>query len=217
MPCIPWAGDTGVLPGQGVGTNLVVRPLGRVPGALCTPCHPLPSPPQGLGQASLTYFRPAGDKGGLSSSAQAEKGWEVAAGGGHGQSAGPPHPWPYSLGNPQGLETGETLPRRSACSEVPISPHTWLRERPEQRLQGTDWDPPLANLSSSCKGRSRTSSQTPHELPGVTPRVPQGCPRGQFPRAVPPSFLGLVLTPFSKLSLAVLGHFHTSQGCPTHP
>lgn len=44
MPSIPWAGDTGVLPGQGVGTNLVVWPLGRVLGALCTPCHPLPSP-----------------------------------------------------------------------------------------------------------------------------------------------------------------------------
>lgn len=44
MPSIPWAGDTGVLPGQGVGTNLVVWPLGRVPGALCTPCHLLPSP-----------------------------------------------------------------------------------------------------------------------------------------------------------------------------
>lgn len=66
------------------------------------------SPPQELGPASLTYFRPARDKGGLSSSAQAEKGWEVAVGG-HGQPVGPLHPWPYSLGNPQGLDTGETL------------------------------------------------------------------------------------------------------------
>lgn len=49
MPCIPWAGDTGVLPGQGVGTDLMVWPLGRVPGA---PVHPLPPTPlpRGLAQ-----------------------------------------------------------------------------------------------------------------------------------------------------------------------
>lgn len=106
------------------------------------------SPPQGLGPASLTYFRPARDKGGLSSSAQAEKGWEVAVGG-HGQPVGPPHLWPYSLGNPQGLvlEKLWSLPRHSACSEVPISPYTRVREPPEKGLQETDCEHPLANLS----------------------------------------------------------------------
>lgn len=62
MPHIPWAGDTGVPPGQGVGTNLVVQLLGRVPGG---PLHPAAtcSPPRGLSPASLTYFGSTGDKG----------------------------------------------------------------------------------------------------------------------------------------------------------
>lgn len=45
-------------------------------GEFLEPLHPpaTRSPPWGLSPASLTYFGPAGDKGGLCSSAQAEEG-----------------------------------------------------------------------------------------------------------------------------------------------
>lgn len=54
------------------------QPSGAATGASAWgPLHPpaTRSPPWGLSPASLTYFGPAGDKGGLCSSAQAEEGW----------------------------------------------------------------------------------------------------------------------------------------------
>lgn len=45
------------------------------------------------------------------------------------------------------LEKFWSHPRHSACSEVPISPYTCVREPPEKGLQGTDCDHPLPNLS----------------------------------------------------------------------
>lgn len=59
--------------------------------------------------------------------------------GGHGQPVGPPHLWPYFLGNPQGLDTGETL----ESPQTLISPYIWVREPPEKGLQGIDCDYPL--------------------------------------------------------------------------
>lgn len=108
MTCIPWAGDTGVPSGQGVGTNLVVWLLGRVPGALCTPCHSLPSP--GAWSSLPDLLQTRWGQGWVVQLCSCRKG--LGSGGrqgGHGQPVGPLHLWPCSLGNPQGLDTGETL------------------------------------------------------------------------------------------------------------
>lgn len=92
-------------------------------------------------------------------------------------------PVPWGTHRPLLLEKLWSVPRHSACSEVPISPYTWAREPPEKGIQGTDCDHPLANLSWAgpgpphpCKGWSRTSSQTPHELPGLPPESPTAVP-----------------------------------------
>lgn len=61
------------------------RPNAAADGALCIPCCEVPSLGAGggrrLSSASLTYFVPAGDKGGLCGSAHAEEAWDVSVGG----------------------------------------------------------------------------------------------------------------------------------------
>ena len=73
LPGIPWAGGS------------EVRPNAAANGALCIPCCEVPSLGAGggrrLSSASLTYFVPAGDKGGLCGSAHAEEAWDVSVGG----------------------------------------------------------------------------------------------------------------------------------------
>lgn len=176
------------------------QPSGAATGAgAWGPLHPLATryPPRGLGPASLTYFGPTRDKGGLCSSAQAEEGWEAVAGGwGGGRGAQPalglwdhclhsPGPLcPCSLGNTRGLDTREALgsPRCPACSEVPISPRTWVREPSENGLQGTSLRPPF------CKphqGWSRIPPAPAKAALGHPERHPVGC-LGVPPEPPPP-------------------------------
>lgn len=63
------------------------------------------SPPQGLGPAFLTYFGPAGDKGVLCSSAQAEKGLEAG-----GETRTSPGLWDPGLVGPPSLRPWPPLP-----------------------------------------------------------------------------------------------------------
>lgn len=125
MTCIPWAGTLGSHQDRGWALTLWCGYWGGCLGPSVPPATH--SPPQGLGPASLTYFRPAGDKAGLSSSAHAEKGWEVAEAGGGMASLLDPcifGPVPWGTLRAWILEKLWSLPRHSACSEVPISPYT---------------------------------------------------------------------------------------------
>lgn len=111
MPGIPRAGGTGVSPGQRWAPSRGSSHWGGCLGPRAPPCEfPSPGWSKGVGPASLTYFGPAGDKGGLCSSAQAEEGREE--GGARAQPAlgppGPPPAWPCppsapsSSGDPRG-------------------------------------------------------------------------------------------------------------------
>lgn len=144
------------------------------------PCAPpaTHSPPQGLGPASLTYFRPARDKGGLSSSAQAEKDWEVAVVG-----AWPACWTPASMALFPGEPTGPGYWRNSGVTpdtqpvlRFPSHP-TRVSGKPQRKdYRGQTVTTPyqtspelVQDHPSSCKGCSRTSSQTPYECLGLSP------------------------------------------------
>lgn len=176
MPHIPWAGDTGVPPGQGVGTNLVVWLLGRVPGALCTPLPPAPLPGAQPSLPDLLRIR-----WGQGQIVQLHSGRRGLGGDGwgHGQS------WP--CGTPASVALGLLTPilwgshgvwmpgklwgppRHPACSSVPISPHTWVREPPEKGLQGASLGHPPR------KPRSRKGPAPAKAAPGHPHRHPMGC------------------------------------------
>lgn len=126
MTCIPWAGDTGVPSGQGVGTNLVVWLLGRVPGALCTPCHSLPSP--GAWSSLPDLLQTRWGQGWVVQLCSCRKGLGSGGsrGGGMASLLDPCifGPVPWGTLRAWILEKLWSLPRHSACSEVPVSPYT---------------------------------------------------------------------------------------------